>query len=893
MKIARRVLNQVGVLVTKHPKRVLVAVALVSLLAGFEALTLRFDASFMGLLPPGDERVKRFKDVTESFGGTSNLLLLVDGEQSQRGAFLDELSTRIEELEAVASLDVKIDVRRLAPPPEAIALDSEALADLVGWVRAEPEIAAAFCRDPGLASTLSAMSAMAARGTASGPAAERAAALSLRLLGLTAEAAEGRTPGPGALLSAAARGGAAELPLDGDGRLVSTDGGANLAVLRLQTDISRLAIGFDAFRSIDRVTAEVAQSYPKLRWGYAGIAAYGFEDQQNVLTRLKWLSLISLGLVLLLFLWVDRSPRVALFVGICMGIGLLWTFALVGRLLGTINLTSAVFGILLFGLSVDFAVHLIVRIREEGAQTQDLNEAIRVALRRTGPGVVTGGMTTSLAFLALLVSDQPASSSLGLTTGIGLLCSLFAMVVVFPALLSLFGRQSAGVGSSLRVPRFERWVAVCARRPRLTLAITLGVTVGLGLMIPSLRLEYDIQKIATQGTKAQAIQAEIDARFEFSSDNGLCLVHSLGEAKQVAEALRRTKGIRRVESVTDFIPADPAVIASGIVALSAALHSAEASPPAQRAFDESDVQRLKMTTRVLMAMALQAVEIEAHPKLAATATAAGASAARIARALDDDRDGRAAAGLEILDQSLRFALEGAVAALLDGRARPLAARDLPPQLYDKFFDRTGRMLVYVQPEASMLDGVGARVFWEQLQRACPDGATGPPVIVVILLDEVIADMPICLLAAALAVGLLLVIDLRRVRFVCVTFLPLVVSLICAVGLMALIGRDMNVLALGALPLIFGIGVDDGVHLVHRYREEGDPVKACASVGRAILLTTITTLISFGALLLLNHVGLETLGLLVGTGVAFCFLTSVTVFPAAVVFLRIGPDGKRL
>jgi hypothetical protein len=119
-----------------------------------------------------------------------------------------------------------------------------------------------------------------------------------------------------------------------------------------------------------------------------------------------------------------------------------------------------------------------------------------------------------------------------------------------------------------------------------------------------------------------------------------------------------------------------------------------------------------------------------------------------------------------------------------------------------------------------------------------------------------------------------------------------VSIICAVGVMSLIGRDMNVLALGALPLIFGIGVDDGVHLVHRYREDGDPVTACASVGRAILLTTITTLISFGALLLLNHVGLATLGLLVGTGVAFCFLTSVTVFPAAVVYLRIGPDGKR-
>lgn len=877
----------IGKLTTGHPWGVLGCAAALTLVALTAVSGLRFDASFMGLLPDDDPRVELFREVTESFGGTSNLLLFVDGEDAARTEFLEALGPRLEALEAVRALDVRVDVLSLSPPPEAVALPPDMLDGLARVAREHPDVARALGRDPGVATLLEATGVMATRGRGGDPADVDAP---LALLELAARAAEGERLGPVELLSVARDLGTApdDLALDDAGRIVSRDGRANLAVVRLETDVARMAIGFDAFAQIEQITAEVATA-TGVRWGYAGSAAYGYEDQQNVLSRLGWMSIVSLVLVLVLFLLVDRSPRIALLVGVCMGLGLIWTFALVRVVLGHANLTSAVFGVLLFGLSVDFAVHLIVRVRDEELAAGDLHRAIRNALRLTGPGVLTGGMTTSLAFFALLVSDQPATFSLGFTTGVGLLCSLAAMIVVFPALLAVVGGGAAR-GGSMRVPSFERWTGFCVRHPGGVLLGALVVTLGMIALLPLLRLEYDVQKIATQGTRAQATQAEIEERFAFSADNGLCVVDSVVEAARVVKVLRGKPGIRRVESVADLLPTDVAAVESSISGLRAALLASEVSPPTPHAFDARDLRRVEMAARQLALMAGGgALLLEGEERAAATRV--GNAALSLAEAIEADSE-RSLAGLAVLDDRLRSTTSGTLRAVLAGEARPLRREDLPKAVQTKFFDDRGRTVVYVQPEGSILDGARVRGFLKQLETASGNNATGAPVIIVILLDEAIDDLPACLLAAALSVTLLLVWDYRRLRFVLLTFLPLALALVWAMGVMAILGRSLNILAFAGIPLIFGIGVDDGVHLVHRYREEGDAQRAAARTGRAIFITTITTLISFGSLLFLNHVGLGTLGLLVGLGVALCFLGSVTVFPAAVTYFRLGPDGKR-
>ena len=141
--------------------------------------------------------------------------------------------------------------------------------------------------------------------------------------------------------------------------------------------------------------------------------------------------------------------------------------------------------------------------------------------------------------------------------------------------------------------------------------------------------------------------------------------------------------------------------------------------------------------------------------------------------------------------------------------------------------------------------------------------------------------------AALSTVLLLVLLFeRRLAAVCMIMLPLTLGLGFSVGLMALLDIKLNFFNMLALPTVLGIGVDDGVHMYHRYRElgRGSARYVVRTTGMAALLTTLTTTVGFGSLLTANHFGLNSLGLLSIIGIAAALLTTLLILPAAMQWL---------
>ncbi len=82
-------------------------------------------------------------------------------------------------------------------------------------------------------------------------------------------------------------------------------------------------------------------------------------------------------------------------------------------------------------------------------------------------------------------------------------------------------------------------------------------------------------------------------------------------------------------------------------------------------------------------------------------------------------------------------------------------------------------------------------------------------------------------------------------------------------------------------MIVGIGIDYGVHFMHRYRIEGKGQihSVVSSTGKAIMLTSLTTMAGFGSLLIAKYRGLGSLGLLLVLGVGACFITTILILPA--------------
>jgi len=98
-------------------------------------------------------------------------------------------------------------------------------------------------------------------------------------------------------------------------------------------------------------------------------------------------------------------------------------------------------------------------------------------------------------------------------------------------------------------------------------------------------------------------------------------------------------------------------------------------------------------------------------------------------------------------------------------------------------------------------------------------------------------------------------------------------------LLDLSGVSFNYVNLVAVPVVIGIGIDNGVHLVHRWQEEQNMERALAGVGRAVLMSSLTTMIGFGNIAFYNMPGMASMGVVLFSGVATCLLATLLVLPA--------------
>jgi len=104
------------------------------------------------------------------------------------------------------------------------------------------------------------------------------------------------------------------------------------------------------------------------------------------------------------------------------------------------------------------------------------------------------------------------------------------------------------------------------------------------------------------------------------------------------------------------------------------------------------------------------------------------------------------------------------------------------------------------------------------------------------------------------------------------------------GLMGLLGIDLNPANLIVLPLVLGIGVDDGVHVIHDFREQRGNYQTSSSTINAIVLTSLTSMIGFGSMMVASHRGLYSVGMVLVIGVGSCLLVSLVMLPALLTIL---------
>ncbi len=215
---------------------------------------------------------------------------------------------------------------------------------------------------------------------------------------------------------------------------------------------------------------------------------------------------------------------------------------------------------------------------------------------------------------------------------------------------------------------------------------------------------------------------------------------------------------------------------------------------------------------------------------------------------------------------------------------PFGIADLPPELVSMWRSDDGRYRLEIHPSEPLVEGPSRRRFVEAVLSVMPE-ATGEPVINVQAGGSVVAAFQQAMGVALVAIALLLLVLLRSVRDALAVMVPLVLALLITVALSVLVGISFNFANVIALPLILGIGVDGGIHMVHRMRagdggRTADPLRTATA--HAVVISSMTTVGGFGGLLLSSHAGTASLGAMLLIGTVASMGCTLFVLPALMV-----------
>ncbi len=585
-----------------------------------------------------------------------------------------------------------------------------------------------------------------------------------------------------------------------------------------------------------------------------GLYPLSYEEAHLVERQARIAGLASFVLVSLVLLVVLRSRRVVGYLVLTLAAGLAWTAAFAAAAVGHLNLVSVAFGVLFIGLSVDFGIHFVLRFNEVRS-LGDADDPLAETARSVGASLVICAVTTSLAFFSFVPTAFTGVAELGLIAGASMFVSLFLNLTLLPALMVRFG-------APLRTPATPRGGEPPAGRvPWMALAVGGGALATLPLLA---QVRFDTNPLDVRDPSAESVRAFETLLREGNAFpwNLNLLVADAAEARRVADALAAAPAVDHTVWLGDLVPTDQelklAILEDASFVMGPAL---EATPAVEPAGSEE--------TRAALVALSGAAANDDEP-----------AARRLAAAL------RALLAHEDVETTLTRLNRVWVAPMSRdlGRMRealrpvPVRADTLPDDLRRQRVATDGRLRVEVFPRDDLSDAVSLSRFVEAVQAV--DATTFGEGVVVHESGQIVVDAFRQALAVAAAGVLLLLLWLWRnpVDTALVAVPIALAALLCAAGTV-LFGIPLNYANVIVIPLLVGMGVDSGVHLVHRFRYE--PLEGSllhTSTARAVVASALTTLASFGTLAFTPHRGMASLGQLLALGIAMILLCNLLVLP---------------
>ncbi len=655
-----------------------------------------------------------------------------------------------------------------------------------------------------------------------------------------------------------------------EGYLVSEDGGLIFILIVPNESSKEVKSIHDSISLVRKLIKEVRSKFPGVEAGLTGEDVIAADEMAITQIDVQNASQIALFGVALLFILSYRGvvkPLLAVFsliIALCWSVG--WATLVVGHL----NILTIVFTTILIGLGIDFGIHILERYKEERVSGNDVLNSLQKTVQGTGRGNFAGAVTTGMAFGGMVFTDFIGIVELGKISGGGIFFCMISMILVLPALICLEEKIRKPKYSQELSKRGCSWVEIFFKNYRLIIFISMILFITSLFSLRSVVFDYNLLNLQAHGTEAVKYEMKVIQEAGRSAWSVALLTDSLDETIKKHHELEKLSTVGNIESIVSLLPEDQKQKIQYIEELRPVLGNLKVEDEISLVSQPSLVKTMKK-----IRFKLQGKEDKGDV----------AEARKLAQLFLDESEEQS---VEIAEKRLN---QFSKVLFVDYRDKiadlkvnidisPVSVTEIPENLRKRYVSQNGMYLISAYPSVDVWDINQREKFLRELRQVDPS-VTGNAIHMFestrLMRDGYIQGG----VYAMVAIFIYIFISFGNIRATLVVLLPVVVGSVWTVGIMDLMGVSFNLANLVILPLIIGIGVVNGVHMVHRYREETDKnVNILSrSTGKGVILSSLTTMIGFGSLMVADYQGIYSLGLVLTLGVGCCLMASITVLPS--------------
>jgi uncharacterized protein len=648
--------------------------------------------------------------------------------------------------------------------------------------------------------------------------------------------------------------------------------------------INGVDLNADAVERLRVLVEQTKVEVPGLNVGITGEPVLEIDEMNQSQSDTTIASVAALIICALIFIYGYQETGRPVKATICLIVGLAYTLAFATITVGHLNILTITFVPILIGLAIDFGVHLITRYEEELRHGKSEEEALTKAMVFTGQGIFTGAFTTAGAFLAMAFTNFKGIQEMGIICGGGLLVCLIPMLTLLPVLL-LRGKQNVIDHAHGDVPDTRARIEnIWLKRPVTTLIVTVALTTAATTQLPKLYFDYNLLNMQSAGLPAVEFEQKLIDSASKSVLFAAIVATNVDQAVKLEEEIKKLPVVAEkdgVDSIARFIAADQTAQLKLVGEIKKQLAGIEFKEPDKRPVDVEELSRTFYSLNGYIGNALEEIGTN-EPALSLQFRSLRNSIAELRKSMLDGNDARKEAHakkLAVFQQALFNDIRNTFDALKNqDNSSPLRIPDLPQALRDRFVGVTGKILLQVYPKKDVWVRANQEEFIKVLEKI-DKNVTGTPVQLYHYTDLLKNSYEEAALYALGAIVILTLIHFRTLSSVLLALIPVLIGSVWLGGMMGFMGVPLNPANIMTLPLVIGIGVTNGIHILNRFAEEQTPSILAKSTGKAVFVSGLTTIAGFGSLILAKHRGIHSLGAVMAVGVTTCMIAALTFLPA--------------